>query len=246
MYNSSISNSFIDAGSTRPISRTYSAVSPYFFASDIPSTISIQTSEISETSSNRDADIFKNNYVFLVIIILIGVFVLFFSIFVITYIYFKCCRKVTSNSGKNDNEWQANYKSLDFEAMQLEATGHQVNLEQRGRFISDSSYLSPVFVRSESQNETSGVPNNEITCANNEVLPESKLKRQASTNKANEVFLPPGDLTEHVYIEITEDDRETETTNEADVDDHKNGDRMKISRVSTLRRESAYVNESKS
>ena len=121
-----------------------------------------------------------------------------------------------------------------------------MNLEQLGRFISDSSYLSPVFVRSESQNETSGVPNNEITCANNEVLPESKLKRQASTNKGNEVFLPPGDLTEHVYIEITEDDRESETTNVADVDDHKNGDGMKISKVSTLRRESAYVNESKS
>lgn len=245
MYSSSVSPSFIQAGSTRPISRTYSAVSPYFFASDIPSTISIQTSEVNEVSSNRDADIFKNNYVFLVIIILIGVFVLFFSIFVITYIYFKCCRKVTSNSGKNDNEWQANYKSLDFEAMQLEATGHQVNLEQRGRFISDSSYLSPVFVRSESQNETSGVPNNEIRCANNEVLPESELKRQDTTNKVSEVFLPPGDLTEHVYIEITEDDREMEPTNVADDDGHKNGDGMKISKSSTLRRESAYVNGSK-
>lgn len=243
MYSGSIFPSFIPAGSTRPISRTNSAVSPYFFESDIPSTISIQTSEVSEASSNTDADIFKNNYVVLVIIILIGVFVLFFSIFVITYIYFKCCRKVTSN---NDNEWQANYKSLDFEAMQLEATGHQVNLEQRGRFISDSSYLSPVFVRSESQNETNDVPNNEIKCANNEVLPESELKRQATTNKINEVFLPPGDLTEHVYIEITEDDREIETTNVADVNDHKNEDSMKMSKRSTLRRESAYVNESKS
>lgn len=45
------------------------------------------------TSENSDADVFKHNYVLQVIIALMGVFVLFFSIYVVTYIYLKCFRK---------------------------------------------------------------------------------------------------------------------------------------------------------
>lgn len=201
-------------------------------------------SEVSDTSVNTDDGIFNTNYVFLIIIVLIGVFVLFFSVCVITYTYFKCFRRNINTNEIKENELQANYKSLDFEAMQSEATGHQANIEQR-RFISDSSYLSPVFVRNESQIETRDVPNNEIRCVNHEIVPEPEFNTQNKANKETIAILPSSDLTEHVYIEITEDVSDLESANLTADDGLENKKNMDIRRTETLCRDSRHINESK-
>lgn len=73
-----------------------------------------------------DTELFKYNLVVRVIISLIGVFVFFFAIFVLTYIYFKCFRKTSNASGGvRETEWQAQYKSLSFDAVEIteEKTG---------------------------------------------------------------------------------------------------------------------------
>ena len=139
---------------------------------------------------------------------LIGVFVVFFSIFVIAYIY-KCFRKNSIDSGIKKAEVQAHYKSIDFKAVQQEPTSQQINLEQRGRFISDSSYLSPIFVRNESLSEQNGFPRNENGRVDHEILPESVLCTHEKLNTETKAILHQGDFTEHVYIEIIEDDKES-------------------------------------
>nr|XP_022294243.1 uncharacterized protein LOC111104529 isoform X3 [Crassostrea virginica] len=192
---------------------------------------------------DRDIDVFKDNKVFLVIVILIGIFVLCFAIFVFTYTYFKCFRK-TSKSRVKENELQAHYKSLDFEAMILEQPRHQA-IETRGRFISESSYLSPVFIQNENYIEPRVVPETEIMRENNEALTESELTRQSTANRVNEAILPTGNLTEHVYIEITEDDCESESQISRADDGRENREVINLIRSATLRRESAYLNESK-
>lgn len=82
----------------------------------------------------------------IVIIIFFGIFVLFFSLFVITYIFLKCFRKTANAIVIQENELQAQYQSLNFEATEPE---QRVPSEQQGRVITDSAYLSPVFSCSE-------------------------------------------------------------------------------------------------
>lgn len=65
-----------------------------------------------------DIDLSKNNLVVHVLISLIGVFVFFFAIFVFTFIYFKCFRKTTNTSVLRETDWQAQYKSLSFDAVE--------------------------------------------------------------------------------------------------------------------------------
>lgn len=154
-----------------------------------------------EKDRDRDIDVFKDNKVFLVIVILIGIFVLCFAIFVFTYTYFKCFRK-TSKSRIKEHEMQAHYTSLDFEAIILE----QQAIEPRGRFISESSYITPVFIQNENYIEPRVVPETETMRENNEALTESELSRQSTANRVNEAILPTENLSEHIYIEITEDD----------------------------------------
>lgn len=112
------------------------------------------------------------NSVNIVIIVLIGMFVLCFALFVFTYIYFKCFRKKSNSREIKENVKQARYKSLDFEAIISEQTGHQV-IEPRRRFDSDSSYLSPVFVHSSSHVEPLRVIENETRSENNQVSSDS-------------------------------------------------------------------------
>lgn len=162
---------------------------------------------------------------------------LFFSIFVIAYIY-KCFRKNAIDSGIKNAEVQAHYKSLDFEAVQQEPAGQQINLEQRGRFISDSSYLSPIFVRNESLSEQDGFPINENRRVDHEVLPESVLNRQGNLNPETKAILPQDDFPEHVYIEVTEEDCEFKSANLTG-----NGEDLNIRRDNILRKASVYVNE---
>lgn len=138
---------------------------------------------------------------------------------------------------------QAHYKTLDFEAMLSEQSGHQV-IEPRGRFISDSSYLSPVFVRGDSRSEPHGEHEIETSHAINEE-PEPELIRQSKTDKINEVTPSPGDMTEHVYIEITEGDHEFRTADVTADDGYENNEDITIRNQDDQHRESAYVNESK-
>lgn len=159
---------------------------------------------------------------------LIGVFVVFFSIFVIAYIY-KCFRKNAIDSGIKNAEVQAHYKSLDFEAVKQEPAGQQINLEQRGRFISDSSYLSPIFVRNENLSEEDGFPMNENRRVNHEVLPESVLNRQSDLNPETKAILPQDDFTEHCEF------KSANLTG--------NGEDLNIRRDNILRKASVYVNE---
>lgn len=79
---------------------------------------------------------FKNNFV----IGLLGAFVLFFCIFVLTYVYFKCCRKRTIDNKISDSEWKAHYQSLSRGVTEPEHTVQPANLQ-----INDSVYLSPSY-----------------------------------------------------------------------------------------------------
>lgn len=58
--------------------------------------VSTEITKLSDATLNtiiKEDIFFKNNFV----ITLLGIFVLFFCIFVLTYVYFKCCRKSTIN-----------------------------------------------------------------------------------------------------------------------------------------------------
>ena len=128
--------------------------------------------------------------------------------------------------------------------MILEQPRHQA-IEPRGQFISESSYLSPVFIQNENYIEPRVVPETETMRENNEALTESELSRQSTANRVNEAILPTGNLTEHVYIEITEDDCESESPISRADDSRENREVINLIRSATLRRESAYLNESK-
>nr|XP_022295619.1 uncharacterized protein LOC111105554 isoform X2 [Crassostrea virginica] len=197
----------------------------------------------SSNDLNEDGDIFKTNSVNLVIIVLIGIFVLCFALFVFTYIYLKCFKKVSNTRGIKEKEFPTHYKSLDFEAMIMEQTEHQ-DLEPRRRFVSDSTYLSPVFVHNSSPVEPFHGHEHEVSRENNQVSSEFELHRQAMTN-VNEKNLPPGDLTEHVYIEITDDDHKLDTVNPTVEDCTENKVDMNITGRDNLLKESAYDNESR-
>ena len=113
--------------------------------------------------------------------------------------------------------------------MQSGATDHQANIEQRENSISESSYLTPVFVRNESQIETRCVRINE-----NEVLPESEFNAHDKANKETFATLPSCDLKEHVYIEIVEDDSDLELANLTAENGHENIKDINIRRTETL------------
>lgn len=202
-------------GSTRLVLQTSSAVSFLYSVWDRPATTNVQAiskeiirsdSNVNNTAVNRDGDDIKTDYIFLVIVVLIGIFVLFFSLFVVTYIYFKCFRKPAIDVGIKDNTWQVQYTSLHVEATEPQPQEQLVNVEHRGRVNSDSSYLSPVFVRNESISEPGGVSNNDNRLVNREMLLEFGENRRDISSQETESILPLGDLTDQVYFEINEDD----------------------------------------
>lgn len=117
-------------GSTRLVLQTSSAVSFLYSVWDRSTTTSVQAISkemfgINKTSVNRDGDDIKTDYIFLVIVVLIGIFVLFFSLFVVTYIYFKCFRKYAIDVGIKDNTWQVQYTSLHVEATEPQPQNQQ-------------------------------------------------------------------------------------------------------------------------
>lgn len=152
-------------------------------------------------------DLLTDNLVVRIIISLIGVFVFSFAIFVFTYMYFKCFRKTPNSSGGvRETEWQAQYKSLSFDAIEPQLI--PLNPGQQGRVNADFTYLTPVFSGNESR-ESRRIGENELR-NENEILPETHLQEQRvcnqkSTSRQDQPNSTHDDVQEHVYIEITEE-----------------------------------------
>lgn len=168
------------------------------------------TNKYSDTTSSfvpPGIDLLTDNLVVRIIISLIGVFVICFAIFVFTYTYFKCFRKTTTaRGGVRENEWQAQYKSLSFDAVEPQLIS--LHPDQQGRVNTDFTYLTPVFSGNESR-ESRRTGENEIR-NENEILPkinlqEQRVCNQESTNRQDESNSTHDDVQEHVYIEITEE-----------------------------------------
>lgn len=138
-----------------------------------------------------------------VVIILLGIFVLFFSIFVIAYIFFKCSQTKSNARRTKDTALQAQYQALN--PVEPEST---VYTEQHGLSNADSVYLSPVFSCNE-RGDTLGLQQNDLRLENNEVLQENtvgglRLSHDPTTTENELNDFPLHDQTDHVYIEITD------------------------------------------
>lgn len=197
-------------GSTTDVTAERTTFSSTLITSDIPVikitdsySFSADKSKFSSTTLNYlppNIDIFDNVFV-LVIICLIGIFVLFFAMFVITYIY-KCFRKTNYAGGRKENEWQAHYKSLSLDAVEAEGTVH---LEPQELDNSDCTYLTPVFICHKSSSETRHLDENNGP-ENNESLHDPQPQGQhilEETQNQNKRNASQQNVHEHVYIEIT-------------------------------------------
>lgn len=199
-------------GSTKDVTAEPTAFSSTLMASDIPAkkntfsnSASADKKNISSTTlTNLPPNIYFLDNVFVVIIIsLVGVFVLFFAMFVLSYIY-KCFRKTTYAGGRKENEWQAHYKSLNSNAVEAEGTVH---IEPQGLDNIDCTYLTPVFICHNSS-ETRRLGENKEP-ENNEILQDTKPHGHRileETQKQEKTNATQKNVQEHVYIEITEEE----------------------------------------
>ncbi|XP_052710294.1 uncharacterized protein LOC128184750 isoform X2 [Crassostrea angulata] len=115
---------------------------------------------------------------------------------------------VTTNTSDRvkETEWQAQYKSLSFDAVEPQLI--PLHPDQQGRVNADFTYLTPVFSGNESREARhTGEIRNE-----NEIIPETLLQEQRvcnqkSTSRQDEPNSTNmhDDVQEHVYIEITEE-----------------------------------------
>lgn len=186
-------------------------------------------------------DLLTDSLVVRIIISLIGVFVFCFAIFVFTYMYFKCFRK-TNNGRVRETEWQAQYKSLSFDAVEPQLI--PLHPEQQVRVNADFTYLTPVFSGNEIR-ESHRTVENEIR-NENEMLPkinlqEQRVCNQESTSRQDEQNSTHDDVHEHVYIEITEEKSESSNL----VADHENQRHINVVQSTSISRESAYTNVNK-
>lgn len=96
------------------------------------------------TNVPTEIDLFKNDFlvrIFQIIVSFIGVFVIVFTIFVITYIFTKCCRK-TTNEVEIEVRKKAQYKALSLRAVEPES---ETQLGHQQHESTDCNYLTPVF-----------------------------------------------------------------------------------------------------
>lgn len=144
-------------------------------------------------------DLLKNDFfvqIVQIIVSLIGVFVIAFIIFVIAYIYIKCFRKSTIEGKINENQNEAQYKSLSFSAVEPESQMQPGPQEQDS---TDCTYLTPVF---RDRNSCDNCHSDE----NIEIVQETSFKRQQSRPKSiNESNSSSDAGSTNVYIEITQD-----------------------------------------
>lgn len=130
---------------------------------------------------------------------LVCVFVLFFSIFVVTYVYFKCFRTNTHQCQTERNDLQTQYKSLSFRAEQHESLAHTEPQEQ---VRTSSTYLTPMF-----RGNDDGSTHHSIE--NEETFQEIPSNRQQIRDEATTaLYLTPANVSTHVYFEITQDNIE--------------------------------------
>lgn len=142
-----------------------------------------------------ETDLFKNDFVvriFQIIVSFIGVFVIFFSIFVISYIYMKCFRKTTNEVEINERK-EAQYTALSVSAVEPENETQQAYRQQEN---TNCTYLTAVF-KDRAHNET---------CHSGEnvrIFQETSFKRQQNRQKpADESNFTPDAGSTNVYIEI--------------------------------------------
>lgn len=177
------------------------------FSTDIHEHLS--DDKVDNNNSSSD-DWLKNS----VALSLFGIFVLFFSVFVIVYIYLKCFRKELNAKSNKNTDWQAKYRSLSLDTRQPLGTAYEEPQEEL--IVTGSSYLSPVFSRNES-NEISSLQINDMRIDNNDMSRETtggghRLSHVPTSieNEANSA-LELEQRTYHVYTEIAENG--TESTN---------------------------------
>lgn len=152
-----------------------------------------------------EIDLFKNDFfvqVVQVVVSLIGVFVFVFTVFTITYIYFKCFRKTSNEDEMKEKQLKAQYDSLSFGADDPES---RIQPEQEEQVGTDCTYLTPVFRCSD----------NCDTCCSDEIVeifketPDCSLNRQKNRHKsANESNVISIDEPIKIYIENTRDNME--------------------------------------
>lgn len=201
------------SGSTKDVTAERTTFSSTLMASDIPvinitisNSVSSDNKKISSTTmDNLPPNIYFFDNVFVVIIIsLVGIFVLFFAMFVLSYIY-KCFHKTTYAGGRKENEWQAHYKSLNSNAVEAEGTVH---IEPQGLDNTECTYLTPVFICHNSS-ETRRLGENKGP-DNNEILQDTKPyghQNLEETQKHNKTNVTQQNVQEHVYIEITDEEK---------------------------------------
>lgn len=151
------------------------------------------------TYLSTEIDLFKNDFfvqVVQIIVSLIGVFVIVFTMFVITYIYIKCFRKTTREGEISENQNEAEYKTLSFSAVEPES---QTQPRPQGQSGTDCTYLTPVF-------------RDMISCDNChsdekiEIVQETSFKRQQNRHKSvNESKSTSDADSANVYIEIIQE-----------------------------------------
>lgn len=146
---------------------------------------------------DNNFNVFKENIVVYVITSLIGVFVFFFALCVLTNIYFKCCRKKNTESKMEGNDLQTQYKSLRFVAAEPEAILH---LQSQEQLNTDFTYLTPVFSRNKSCKEAFSNKNETVIIKNH-----SFGQRSGTTSVGLNIANLTNDMPQQdVYIDISD------------------------------------------
>lgn len=130
------------------------------------------------------------------------------------------------------NEWQAQYKSLRFDAVEPEITIHQ---EPHRHVNPDSAYLSPVFSQNE-RNELHGLVENRSRHENEEISQETPLHEQRILPIVMQDNVP-----DHVYIEITEDN--VEKSNFDVEPDREKQENINFELKDSSNRDTTYIND---
>lgn len=165
---------------------------------DFSTDIRKQLSDDKVDTYNSSSDNWLKNSVALS---LFGIFVLFFSVFVIAYIYLKCFRKGL-NAGSNKNtEWQVKYRSLSLDTRQPMGAAYVEPQEEM--IVTDSTYLSPVFSRN-GGNEISSNDSNDVS---RETTGGGHVP--AYSEDETNISLELEQRTYYVYTEITENGTES-------------------------------------
>lgn len=152
----------------------------------------------------RNQTLLENSDITYIIISLVGLFVFFFGIFVVTYSYQKCFRR-RSRSNLQDHDitnQPVQYKALHFGAEEQE---FEIHSDQLRRLNSDPTYLSPVY--HPHQDVEPHIVLGDISMSENlqnlQPLRENTLPHE---NQGEELgMVQENHQNNHVYVEIIEE-----------------------------------------